>query len=70
MKRKNDRLEHWTRVITDKYDKAFARFNSNQKAIELAFMDCVRFQRQYKSDDDTLAINKAFENLLHEHKPN
>jgi len=67
--KKNDRLDYWKQAINDKYDKAYARFNSIQRAIELTFMDCIRFEKQYKtSDDDTSAIKKVFEELLHEHR--
>ena len=46
MKRKNDRLEHWTQVITDKYDNAYRKFNSKTKALECALVDCDKLQKQ------------------------
>ena len=44
--KKNDRLDYWTQVITDKYDNAYRKFNSKTKALECALVDCDKLQKQ------------------------
>ena len=69
MKRKNDRLEHWTQVITDKYDNAYRKFNSKTKALECALVDCDKLQKQnVLKEDDYNALGKVFETFVHKFK--